>query len=79
MDARTHDAQSLIDENRGLIAHTFGLVCERHQLTTEAEAARVFSYIPAALADLLRRFEDLDRQLEKIPVYSGETPPPVLN
>jgi hypothetical protein len=79
MDARTHDAQSLIDENRGLIAHVFGMACERHQLTTEAEAARVFGYIPAALADLLRRVEDLRSQLEKIPVYSGETPPPVLN
>jgi hypothetical protein len=42
------------------------MACERHQLTNEASAKRVFDYIPAALADLLRRFEGLDRQLKKI-------------
>jgi hypothetical protein len=80
MDARTHDAQSLIDENRGLIAHVFGMACERHQLTTEAEAARVFGYIPAALADLLRRVEISVVSSRKFrSILARRPPPPVLN
>jgi hypothetical protein len=58
------DAQTLIDENRGLIAHIFGMACDRHQLATEAEATRVFAYIQPALADLARRAAHLSRQIE---------------
>jgi hypothetical protein len=62
MDARVHSAQSLIDQNRGLIAHLFGLACERHQIATHAAAARVFGYLPSVLADLTRRVDHLNQQ-----------------
>ena len=58
------DASKFMEENRGLIAHIFGLACERHQLTSEAEAARVLGFVPPVLADLRRRFDQLNRQVD---------------
>ncbi len=55
------DAQILINEKRELVARIFALACERHQLTNEAAASRVFAYLVPVLADLHRR-------LEKIPL-----------
>jgi hypothetical protein len=63
MDSGIADGATLMEANKGLVAHIFGTACERHKLTTEAQAARVFGYIAPALADLLRRFEDLNRQI----------------
>ena len=60
------DAKKLMDENRGLMAHIFGLACDRHDVATEAEGARIFSYIKPALADLQRRFDHVNRQFAKL-------------
>ena len=66
MDAGDGDAKTLLNENHGLIAHIFGLACERHQVGTEAAAARILSYIEPALADRQRRFDHLGCQFEKL-------------
>jgi hypothetical protein len=63
MDARAHTAESLIDENKPLIVHLFGLACERHQLTAES-ATRVLHYLPKIAGDLERRFADLNHEVE---------------
>src|ERR1035437_5284248 len=34
------DAAKFMEENRGLIAHIFGLACDRHRGVTEGEATR---------------------------------------
>jgi hypothetical protein len=60
------DAETLMAENRGLVAHIFGIACERHQLATEAAAARVLAYVPSVLAEMNRRFEDLNKKFEKL-------------
>src|ERR1035437_9382602 len=71
MDAGVADAKTLIDENRGLIAHIFGLACERHQVGTEAAAARILSYIEPALADQERRFDHVSRRLDRATAKIG--------
>jgi hypothetical protein len=81
MDAGVADAKTLIDENRGLIAHIFGLACERHQVGTEAAAARILSYIGPALADMKRRTDHLGRQFEQLAceIEATAATPRVLN
>lgn len=58
------DPAAFMEQNRGLIAHLFGLACERHHLATEAEATRVLNYIPQVLADLRRGFDRLKGQVD---------------
>ena len=61
------DAAKFMEENRGLIAHIFGLACDRHRVVTEAEATRVFARVEPALADLRCRFDHVNRQFENTP------------
>ena len=55
-----------MEQNLTVVADTFGAVCERHrdELPTEASVLRVWQYLPGVVADLNRRFDDLNRQVE---------------
>lgn len=58
------DPGEFMEKNLGLVAHIFALASERHNLANEVAAARVFSYIAPVLADLRRRFDRLNGQLD---------------
>jgi hypothetical protein len=49
MDSGITDGATLMEANKGLVAHIFGTACERHKLTTEgAGGARLRLYCAGA-------------------------------
>lgn len=53
-----------IEDRRETVCRVFGEGLDRHNISTEAAAARILHFIPAKLADINRRHDELQRRLD---------------
>jgi hypothetical protein len=53
-----------IADHSETVCRVFGAGLDRHQITTEAAAARILGFVPKYLADLNRQRAEFNRQLD---------------